>query len=420
MSENAAPRVLDETYVYGPEKFGEGAYGCVWKAKDRSGVRFAIKQIEKEKLKDQKDLEHLERELKYQYCLCHDGLVKLDRVYVTDSSYFLVMQPVVGETLLDIISRGAIREDHARMYFQQLLDAVSYMHTNGVAHRDLQLENIIITDDNKLKVCDFGLAVEFVGEGGSVTRTTHIGSLRYMAPELFQDPNYQADKVDIWAMGVILYAMCTGEFPFDDTDPDLLKSKIFRTEPNYPDHFPPELAILLQDMLTKDGGERPGVEAVADYPWVRRQYERNLGDEMVAWSDENLRIVDEPEIRTITPLTVFALVGAVHPLRLEPAAWSKCQNLCPVSFFCNQSDQGARRAIREWVKHDYGDNASLEEKALSMKLTVTTDESEELGFTITTCELSGVHTIISIQLHAGNPEYMEALQNSFERYLQHN
>ena len=307
-------KLLDQTYAFGPDQFGSGTYGCVWEAKDRSSVQFAIKEIDKAKLVDDKELDHLEQEIQYQYCLRHDGLVKLERVYVTPSSYFLVMEPVVGERLLDIIAGRKyadpeanveltdgppMPEDTARMYFQQLVDAILYMHRQKVAHRDLKLENIIITADKKLKVCDFGLAVEFRDEDTEEhMRTTFCGTYRYMAPEIFMGEEYSAQKADVWAMGVILYTMCTGRFPFDHTDPLGLKGKITRAEPEYPDHFSPELTGLLRDLLKKQPDDGPKMEVVADYTCVG-QYQRCWGGEPLNWDSENLRRIDEPEIGSL-------------------------------------------------------------------------------------------------------------------------
>ena len=324
---------------------------------------------------------------------------------------------------ISVIRTCCYEMHHARVYFQQLVDAISYMHRNGVAHRDLKLENIMITADDKMKVCDFGLSVEFneddwlwkmIGCGKSL----FTGMPLYMAPEIFSGP-YEANKTDVWAMGVILYLMCSGRFPFDDTRPDVVKKKITDSEPEYPENFSPELTKLLQDLLKKEPPEeRPAMEEMAEYPWLM-SWERCLGDEPAEWTNETVRKVDEPAPGMLTPLTVFQLVGTVRPLRFEHAVWDEYVNLRPVSFVWNLSEAGARKAIREWVENSYGDNASLEERPQSIELTVETDESGNWSFTITTCELSGLHnTVITLELHAGNPAYMEALEASLVEYLQ--
>ena len=136
--------------------------------------------------------------------------------------------------------------------------------------------------------------------------------------------------------------------------------------------------------------------------------------------DENQKIIEEPELRAVQPLTVFELIGAVRPLRIDHAVCPECQNLAPVSFVCNLPDQGAHTAIHEWVKREYGDKASLVSTALSMKVTVQAGESQELSFTLTTRGLSGVRTIVSMQLHAGNPRSIHDLKGSLEQYLRNN
>ena len=126
--------------------------------------------------------------------------------------------------------------------------------------------------------------------------STFCGSLR--APEIFVGEQYSAQKADVWSMGVILYTMCTGRFPFDHTDPLGLKGKITRAEPEYPDHFSPELTGLLRDLLKKQPDDGPKMEVVADYACVG-QYQRCWGGEPLNWDSENLRRIDEPEIGSL-------------------------------------------------------------------------------------------------------------------------
>ena len=211
--------ILDDSYQFGFAKCGCGAYATVWAAKDRSGRDFAVKEIRKKQrgndgdieLND-KDREHIAREIQVQCSLRHPGLVKLHMAYECEESYLLLMERVHGPSLYDIVVDGALCEDKARHYFGHIVDAIAYMHKNNFAHRDLKLENIVITNDDKPKICDFGLATNIMNYEGTVgCQTNNCGTQIYMAPEVF-DTNYDGAKADMWSLGVVLYSMCAGCF----------------------------------------------------------------------------------------------------------------------------------------------------------------------------------------------------------------
>ena len=416
-------RVLDDTYVLGPDIYGDGIFGYVWKAKDSSGTPVAIKQIEHSRLVDEKDTEHLVQEIKHQFCLRHDGLVKLLKVYQTDSSIFLVMEAVEGKTLKTIISNGPIPEEQALLYFRQLLDAVAYMHACGVAHRDLSDDNIIITG-GKLKVCDFGVSVAFKNENdrGTKMQATICGSWHFMAPEVFSGKEYKANKADVWAMGVILYTMCAGSYPFNHKKRQMLMMKIANEEPAYPSHFSRNVTELIQALLKKDPKERPKMEDVAGYAWLGQYQWSWKQPYMVEWSNENLKRVGEPQHSTLAPLTVFGLIGVVYPLRLEHAVLDCCQNMRPLTFECDLSEQEARQAIRSWVEQQNTDESPLTygifEKRISMELTAQseTDDGEcrSWVFTITVGGWTESQAIISIDLHQGDLDDVQVIKGLAE------
>lgn len=106
---------------------------------------------------------------------------------------------------------GKLNEEEARSVFKQLVEGTRYLHERNIAHRDLKLENILIDDDNKIKIIDFGFSVPV--EKGKLL-TVCCGTPSYMAPELANRKDYDGIGVDIWALGIILYVMLSGKFPF--------------------------------------------------------------------------------------------------------------------------------------------------------------------------------------------------------------
>lgn len=121
------------------------------------------------------------------------------------------MEKIEGGELFDkVIDAGGLSEDVARNCFRQILQAMAYCHGRGVAHRDMKLENIILTKDQNCKVCDFGLAKNINESAAS----TVIGTGKYVAPDVLGGGVYDAFKADMWSCGVILYCMTQCAFPF--------------------------------------------------------------------------------------------------------------------------------------------------------------------------------------------------------------
>lgn len=118
-----------------------------------------------------------------------------------------------------------IDEHQARFYFKQIIDGVEYIHKNHIAHRDLKPENILIDSNNLIKIGDFGLSN--VMKDGKLLKTA-CGSPYYASPEIVSERKYEGTSIDIWSSGVILFALTTGELPFEDDNITLLYKKIER------------------------------------------------------------------------------------------------------------------------------------------------------------------------------------------------
>lgn len=117
-----------------------------------------------------------------------------------------------------------------------------------------------------MKLCDFGFTREY--EGKSNYLQTWCGTVCYSAPEMLKGEKYAGEKVDVWSLGIILYALLVGELPFDDDDEMVTKMKILKEEPVYPDHFPPQAKELCQSLLSKRPILRPTLAEVLQNPWL--------------------------------------------------------------------------------------------------------------------------------------------------------
>lgn len=129
-----------------------------------------------------------------------------------------------------MLKNGALPVEKVQKIFTQLVGAVTYVHNQSCVHRDLKLENILLDKHENVKLCDFGFTREY--EGKSSYLQTFCGTVCYSAPEMLKGEKYAGEKVDVWSLGVILYALLCGELPFDDDDDNVTRTKILSSDPS--------------------------------------------------------------------------------------------------------------------------------------------------------------------------------------------
>ena len=153
------------------------------------------------------------REVSITKQLRHKNIVQFFDVALQGSKVFMVMELVPGGDLFDLVkSRGRLTEGEARKYFRDLVSALEYCHCNLVIHRDLKLENILLSKDGRqVKLADFGLS-NLITPG--LPLQTSCGSYQYTAPEVICGESYIGPASDVWSLGICLYAMVTGSLPF--------------------------------------------------------------------------------------------------------------------------------------------------------------------------------------------------------------
>ncbi|MBA0587492.1 hypothetical protein Gorai_000620 [Gossypium raimondii] len=208
---------------------GEGTFAKVKFARHlETGENVAIKILDKEKVLKHKMIAQIKREISTMKLIIHPNVIRLYEVMASKTKIYIVLELVTGGELFDkIASKGRLKEDEARKYFQQLINAVDYCHSRGVYHRDLKPENLLLDGNGVLKVSDFGLSAlpQQVREDGLLHTT--CGTPNYVAPEVIDNKGYDGAKADLWSCGVILFVLMAGYLPFEDSNLVSLYKKVF-------------------------------------------------------------------------------------------------------------------------------------------------------------------------------------------------
>ncbi|KAH9796313.1 CBL-interacting serine/threonine-protein kinase 23 [Citrus sinensis] len=199
---------------------GEGSFAKVKFARNtETGENVAIKILDKEKVLKHKMIGQIKREISTMKLIRHPNVIRMYEVMASKTKIYIVLEFVTGGELFDkIASRGRLKEDEARKYFQQLINAVDYCHSRGVCHRDLKPENLLLDANGVLKVSDFGLSAlpQQVRDDGLLHTT--CGTPNYVAPEVINNKGYDGAKADLWSCGVILYVLMAGYLPFEESN----------------------------------------------------------------------------------------------------------------------------------------------------------------------------------------------------------
>lgn len=165
-----------------------------------------------------------------------------------------------------IITHGRLKEKLARTFFKQVVAAIEYCHSMRVIHRDIKAENLLLDRQMRIKLIDFGLSNQYAP--GELLKT-FCGSPTYTAPELIRRQEYQGPEVDIWALGVLLYALVCGSLPFDGNSFQELFTKILSANYFIPDYVSVECRNLISRMLVINPAERITLDMVKEHPWMK-------------------------------------------------------------------------------------------------------------------------------------------------------
>ena len=270
---------------YKPTKMlGSGSFGCVYEAKNTIFQNNVAMKVIKKDPNNELDEQEIRNEIDILKKLSHPNIVKIYEFYISNSHYYIITEFCKEGELFSYI-KNKYSENQLAVLFYQVFSGLWYLHDNKILHRDIKLENIMISrieKDNStgedlfwIKIIDFGTAKIF--EKNKKEKDV-VGSSYYIAPEVLKQ-NYN-EKCDTWSVGVILYMMLVGRAPFDGKDDEEIICKINSAdynskEPRLMKHSP-EVRDLVSKLLQKDTDKRYSAKEALNHPWFEKFGGRSL------------------------------------------------------------------------------------------------------------------------------------------------
>ena len=251
--------------------------------------KVAIKILEKSAIVEKDDLERIIREMTILNQIDHINVIKVYDIYESEDNYLIIMEYCEGGELFNyIVKNQKLSEEETAFFFYQIINGVEYLHSKNIVHRDLKPENLLLCEGNILKIIDFGLSNFYNGNYLS----TPCGSPCYASPEMVSGNKYNGFNIDIWAIGIILFAMLCGYLPFEDDDNDILFQKILECKLHYPSHLSPLAKDIMKKILVTNPEKRikiPQIKKHKFYLMGKKLYNKkfNINEEVDDVEDSN-------------------------------------------------------------------------------------------------------------------------------------
>lgn len=263
-----------DLYVFG-KTLGEGSFGKVLLGTHvLTGCKVAAKFYEKSKLVDAVEKKRVQREISIMKRTRHPNIAPIFEVIDQPRRICVIMEYIAAGNLCNYVrAHKRLDEREARYIFRALVDGIDYCHQRNIVHRDIKLDNLLLDENKNVRIIDFGFSIctkptDFL--------KTPCGSPSYAAPEIVARKPYIGHSADIWSMGVVLYALICGHFPFQGRNNSELWQKIMKGKYNTPQYVSNEARDLVSCMLTVDPTRRINMSKIRSHPWMHGEIPKGL------------------------------------------------------------------------------------------------------------------------------------------------
>ncbi|KAH8022174.1 hypothetical protein HPB51_022307 [Rhipicephalus microplus] len=244
---------------------GKGKFGNVYLAREKTTKYVvALKVMFKSQLQ-KSGMEHqLRREIEIQSHLRHPNILCLFNWFHDETRVYLILEYAPqGELYKQLTSARRFTDKRAATYIYQLCDALKVCHAQNVIHRDIKPENLLVGINGEIKIADFGWSVH----APSSRRATMCGTLDYLPPEMIEAAPYN-EKVDHWALGILIYEFLVGKPPFESPTMHETYRRIRECKVQFPPYVSAEARDLIGKLLRRCPSERISLDEVKVHPWV--------------------------------------------------------------------------------------------------------------------------------------------------------
>ena len=251
-------------------KIGEGSTGIVFAANDTANSNHLV-AIKKMNLHKQQRRELLFNEVVIMRDYKHKNIVEMYGSYLVDDELWVVMEYLAGGALTDVVTKSRMDETQIATVCKSVLRALAFLHANGVIHRDIKSDSILLSSDGRVKLTDFGFVAQVNAD--LQKRKSLVGTPYWMAPEVISRLPY-GTEVDIWSLGIMIIEMIDGEPPYFD-QPPLQAMRFIRDmpPPKFRDSIhrvSPRLQGFLDRMLVRDPTQRATAAELLEHPFIRQ------------------------------------------------------------------------------------------------------------------------------------------------------
>lgn len=328
------------------KNIGFGSYSTVVLATDKNtNKNFAVKVLDKRHIIKEKKVKYVNIEKNTLNRLgARNGIVRLFFTFQDEASLYFVLDYAANGELLNLIKQyGSLTEETTRYYAAQILDAIKYMHDNGVIHRDLKPENILLDDQMRIQITDFGTAklLEKNPEIGAYPLDTRaksfVGTAEYVSPELLNEKAI-GKSCDVWAFGCIVYQMIAGKPPFKATNEYLTFQKIIKLQYAFTAGFPMVVRDLIKRILVLNPANRLSVKYCMKHLFF---HGIDFTDPDQVWGPEPPEVKGPYKINAKSMLPVPELSGNSMP----KTRINLPRRVTPTSSKRKSTDQGAASTV---------------------------------------------------------------------------
>ena len=252
------------------KQLGSGSFGHIVLAQHKiTNAQYAIKVIDKRNTTNIREMPYFIREIEIMYLVHHPNVVKLFGHFEDNNYCYFIMEYIPGGNIYSIVQRlRPITLRGIASIMKDVISAVYFLHnmSRKIIHRDIKPENVLLDQQNRAKLTDFGWST-FID--GNMKRTTVCGTPVYLAPEIINNTGHD-ERVDIWCIGILLFELIVGRPPFSGETEQKIRYNIFKMRINWPNNIDRDAADLISRILKYNPDERISLEQMLLHPFFTK------------------------------------------------------------------------------------------------------------------------------------------------------